>query len=291
MPRKTGLGRGLDALLPDVETTLSHLDSPDSSDPLDAVIDIPIHSIDPNPNQPRRTFDPESLSALSASIQSSGILSPILVARDGNRYTLIAGERRWRAARLANLTTVPAIVRDWDEIKRQEAALIENIQRDDLNPIEEAQGIARLIDQYSFTQEAIAERLGKSRPAVTNLLRLLTLPDFIQKAITDGTLSAGHARVLAGISDAEIQKMLFEKTINLHWSVRQLEMAARDAAKPKEEEKQKPSLPVEYNELGDAIRNATGLKVHFSGSKEKGKVILEYNDPESLQKLWDLVHA
>lgn len=291
MPRKTGLGRGLDALLPDVETTLSHLDSPDSSDPLDAVIDIPIHSIDPNPNQPRRTFDPESLSALSASIQSSGILSPILVARDGNRYTLIAGERRWRAARLANLTTVPAIVRDWDEIKRQEAALIENIQRDDLNPIEEAQGIARLIDQYSFTQEAIAERLGKSRPAVTNLLRLLTLPDFIQKAISDGTLSAGHARVLAGISDAEIQKMLFEKTINLHWSVRQLEMAARDAAKPKEEEKQKPSLPVEYNELGDAIRNATGLKVHFSGSKEKGKVILEYNDPESLQKLWDLVHA
>lgn len=291
MPRKTGLGRGLDALLPDVETTLSHLDSPDSSDPLDAVIDIPIHSIDPNPNQPRRTFDPESLSALSASIQSSGILSPILVAREGNRYTLIAGERRWRAARLANLTTVPAIVRDWDEIKRQEAALIENIQRDDLNPIEEAQGIARLIDQYSFTQEAIAERLGKSRPAVTNLLRLLTLPDFIQKAITDGTLSAGHARVLAGISDAEIQKMLFEKTINLHWSVRQLEMAARDAAKPKEEEKQKPSLPVEYSELGDAIRNATGLKVHFSGSKEKGKVILEYNDPESLQKLWDLVHA
>ena len=291
MPRKTGLGRGLDALLPDVETTLSHLDSPDSSDPLDAVIDIPIHSIDPNPNQPRRTFDPESLSALSASIQSSGILSPILVAREGNRYTLIAGERRWRAARLANLTTVPAIVRDWDEIKRQEAALIENIQRDDLNPIEEAQGIARLIDQYSFTQEAIAERLGKSRPAVTNLLRLLSLPDFIQKAITDGPLSAGHARVLAGISDAEIQKMLFEKTINLHWSVRQLEMAARDAAKPKEEEKQKPSLPVEYSELGDAIRNATGLKVHFSGSKEKGKVILEYNDPESLQKLWDLVHA
>ena len=291
MPRKTGLGRGLDALLPDVETTLSHLDSPDSSDPLDAVIDIPIHSIDPNPNQPRRTFDPESLSALSASIQSSGILSPILVAREGNRYTLIAGERRWRAARLANLTTVPAIVRDWDEIKRQEAALIENIQRDDLNPIEEAQGIARLIDQYSFTQEAIAERLGKSRPAVTNLLRLLSLPDFIQKAITDGTLSAGHARVLAGISDADIQKMLFEKTINLHWSVRQLEMAARDAAKPKEEEKQKPSLPVEYSELGDAIRNATGLKVHFSGSKEKGKVILEYNDPESLQKLWDLVHA
>ncbi len=291
MPRKTGLGRGLDALLPDVETTLSHLDSPDSSDPLDAVIDIPIHSIDPNPNQPRRTFDPDSLSALSASIQSSGILSPILVAREGNRYTLIAGERRWRAARLANLTTVPAIVRDWDEIKRQEAALIENIQRDDLNPIEEAQGIARLIDQYSFTQEAIAERLGKSRPAVTNLLRLLSLPDFIQKAITDGTLSAGHARVLAGISDADIQKMLFEKTINLHWSVRQLEMAARDAAKPKEEEKQKPSLPVEYSELGDAIRNATGLKVHFSGSKEKGKVILEYNDPESLQKLWDLVHA
>lgn len=291
MPKKLGLGRGLDALLPDVDVTFPSQDSPDK-EAADSIIDIPIQSIDPNPNQPRRTFDPDTLSALSASIVNSGVLSPILVARDGSRYTIIAGERRWRAARLANLSTIPAIVRDWDEIKRQEAALIENIQRDDLNPLEEAQGIARLIDQYSFTQEAIADRIGKSRPAVTNLLRLLTLPDYIQKAITDGSLSAGHARVLAGITDLDLQKMLFEKTIALHWSVRQLEAAARDAGKPKKvQEKEHPDLPVEYIELGDALRNATGLKVQISGSKDKGKVVLEYNDSESLQKLWDLIHA
>lgn len=291
MPKKLGLGRGLDALLPDVDVTFPSQDSPDK-EAADSIIDIPILSIDPNPNQPRRTFDPDTLSALSASIVNSGVLSPILVARDGSRYTIIAGERRWRAARLANLSTIPAIVRDWDEIKRQEAALIENIQRDDLNPLEEAQGIARLIDQYSFTQEAIADRIGKSRPAVTNLLRLLTLPDYIQKAITDGSLSAGHARVLAGITDLDLQKMLFEKTIALHWSVRQLEAAARDAGKPKKvQEKEHPDLPVEYIELGDALRNATGLKVQISGSKDKGKVVLEYSDSESLQKLWDLIHA
>lgn len=291
MPKKLGLGRGLDALLPDVDVTFPSQDSPDK-EAADSIIDIPIQSIDPNPNQPRRTFDPDTLSALSASIVNSGVLSPILVARDGSRYTIIAGERRWRAARLANLSTIPAIVRDWDEIKRQEAALIENIQRDDLNPLEEAQGIARLIDQYSFTQEAIADRIGKSRPAVTNLLRLLTLPDYIQKAITDGSLSAGHARVLAGITDLDLQKMLFEKTIALHWSVRQLEAAARDASKPKKvQEKEHPDLPVEYIELGDALRNATGLKVQISGSKDKGKVVLEYSDSESLQKLWDLIHA
>ena len=278
MPKKLGLGRGLDALLPDVDVTFPSQDSPDK-EAADSIIDIPIQSIDPNPNQPRRTFDPDTLSALSASIVNSGVLSPILVARDGSRYTIIAGERRWRAARLANLSTIPAIVRDWDEIKRQEAALIENIQRDDLNPLEEAQGIARLIDQYSFTQEAIADRIGKSRPAVTNLLRLLTLPDYIQKAITDGSLSAGHARVLAGITDLDLQKMLFEKTIALHWSVRQLEAAARDAGKPKKvQEKEHPDLPVEYIELGDALRNATGLKVQISGSKDKGKVVLEYSD-------------
>ncbi|MBQ8095236.1 MAG: ParB/RepB/Spo0J family partition protein [Clostridia bacterium] len=291
MPKKLGLGRGLDALLPDVEFDIPENNTGVPADTSDMIVDIPIQSIDPNPNQPRRTFDPDTLSALSASIMSSGVLSPILVAREGKRYTIIAGERRWRAARLANLTTIPAIVRDWDEIKRQEAALIENIQRDDLNPIEEAEGIASLIHTYSFTQEAIADRIGKSRPAVTNLLRLLTLPDHMQKSITEGTITSGHGRVLAGITDPAIQEALYQKTLALQWSVRQLEAAARDAAKPKPAEKEPSKIPVEYIELGDALRNATGLKVQISGSKEKGKVVLEYNDPESLQKLWDLVHA
>ena len=292
MAKKSGLGRGLDALLPDYEEALTQIDSPiltGPEDERDLVREIPINAIDPNPDQPRRTFDPETLAALAASIAANGVLSPILVARgDGKRYTIIDGERRWRAARQANLETIPAIVRDWDEIKRQEAALIENIQRDDLNAIEEAAGIAKLMQQYSFTQEQAAERLGKSRPAVANLLRLLTLPEVIRNAVIDGSLTAGHARVLAGIDDKARQLELFTHTLRMGWSVRQLEAAAKEVHKEKNQPRPKPDLPVEYESLLESIRSATGLKAEISGTKAKGRIILEYADEESLQRLWEL---
>ena len=292
MAKKMGLGRGLSAILPDVEEVVESVEAAPSAGavivPADAVAQIPVGDIDPNRSQPRKKFDDDALLALADSIRHSGVLSPILVARDGSRYTIIAGERRWRAARLANLDTVPAIVREWDDIKRQEAALIENIQRENLNAIEEAQGINVLMSECALTQEAVAERLGKSRSAVANLLRLLNLPKKIQSAVVDGSLSAGHARVLAGIADREQQANLFAKTLQFGWSVRQLEEAAKKS--PEKKEKPRPApLPAEYEELSERLRHATGLKVTMEGTQQKGKIVLTYSGEEELQRLWDLL--
>lgn len=292
MAKKMGLGRGLSAILPDVEEVVESVEAAPSAGavvvPADAVAQIPVGDIDPNRNQPRKKFDDDALLALADSIRHSGVLSPILVARDGSRYTIIAGERRWRAARLANLDAIPAIVREWDDVRRQEAALIENIQRENLNAIEEAQGINTLMTECALTQEAVAERLGRSRSAVANLLRLLNLPRKIQTAVVDGSLSAGHARVLAGIADREQQANLFAKTLQFGWSVRQLEEAAKKS--PEKKEKRKPApLPAEYEELSERLRSATGLKVTMEGTQQKGKIVLTYSGEEELQRLWDLL--
>lgn len=291
MAKRMGLGRGLSAILPDMEEvveSVGHQYAP-ADVPADAVVEIPLGDIDPNRDQPRKKFDDEALSQLADSIRHSGVLSPILVARSGERYTIIAGERRWRAARLAGLATIPAIVREWDEIKRQEAALIENIQRENLNPIEEAQGIYTLMNECALTQEAVSERLGRSRPAVANLLRLLNLPRSMQQAVIDGVISAGHARVLAGVPDKKFQALLFAKTVQNGWSVRQLETMAKQEQK-KEPRKAAP-LPVEYEELRDRLRSATGLKVSMQGSEQKGKIVLEYGSQEELQRLWDMLES
>lgn len=290
MAKKMGLGRGLSAILPDVEEVVESVDQVSETPapvPADAVVELSVGDIDPNRNQPRKKFDDDALLALADSIRHNGVLSPILVARDGRRYTIIAGERRWRAARLANCPTIPAIVRDWDDVRRQEAALIENIQREDLNAIEEAQGIRRLMEECALTQEVVAERIGRSRSAVANILRLLNLPKRIQDAVIEGTLSAGHARVLAGINDAELQSGLFAKTMQFGWSVRQLEAAAKNAQTEKKEKPEPVALPIEYEELTERLRRATGLKVKLEGTQEKGKIVLQYTSEEELQRLWE----
>ena len=290
MAKKMGLGRGLSAILPDVEEVVESVDQVSESPapvPADAVVELSVGDIDPNRNQPRKKFDDDALLALADSIRHNGVLSPILVARDGRRYTIIAGERRWRAARLANCPTIPAIVRDWDDVRRQEAALVENIQREDLNAIEEARGIRRLMEECALTQEVAAERIGRSRSAVANILRLLNLPERIQNAVIEGTLSAGHARVLAGIDDAELQTGLFAKTMQFGWSVRQLEAAAKNAQTEKKEKPEPVALPIEYEELTERLRRATGLKVKLEGTQEKGKIVLQYTSEEELQRLWE----
>lgn len=290
MAKKMGLGRGLSAILPDVEEVVESVDQVSESPapvPADAVVELSVGDIDPNRNQPRKKFDDDALLALADSIRHNGVLSPILVARDGRRYTIIAGERRWRAARLANCPTIPAIVRDWDDVRRQEAALVENIQREDLNAIEEARGIRRLMEECALTQEVAAERIGRSRSAVANILRLLNLPKRIQDAVIEGTLSAGHARVLAGIDDAELQSGLFAKTMQFGWSVRQLETAAKNAQTEKKEKPEPVALPIEYEELTERLRRATGLKVKLEGTQEKGKIVLQYTSEEELQRLWE----
>lgn len=290
MAKKMGLGRGLSAILPDVEDVVESVESVGHAPavPADAVAQIPVGDIDPNRNQPRKKFDDDALLALSDSIRHSGVISPILLARDAGRYTIIAGERRWRAARMAGLETIPAIVREWDDVRRQEAALIENIQRENLNAIEEAQGIHTLMTECALTQEAVSERLGRSRSAVANLLRLLNLPKAMQDAVVAGQLSAGHARVLAGIADRQWQATLFAKTLQFGWSVRQLEEAAKKTPEKKEKHRPDP-LPVEYEELRDRIRTATGLKVTMEGTQKKGKIVLQYEGEEELQRLWDLL--
>ncbi len=290
MAKKMGLGRGLSAILPDVEEVVESVDQVSENPapvPADAVVELSVGDIDPNRNQPRKKFDDDALLALADSIRHNGVLSPILVARDGRRYTIIAGERRWRAARLANCPTIPAIVRDWDDVRRQEAALVENIQREDLNAIEEARGIRRLMEECALTQEVVAERIGRSRSAVANILRLLNLPKRIQDAVIEGTLSAGHARVLAGIDDAELQSGLFAKTMQFGWSVRQLEAAAKNAQTEKKEKPEPVALPIEYEELTERLRSATGLKVKLEGTQEKGKIVLQYTSEEELQRLWE----
>ena len=290
MAKKMGLGRGLSAILPDVEEVVESVDQVSETPapvPADAVVELSVGDIDPNRNQPRKKFDDDALLALADSIRHNGVLSPILVARDGRRYTIIAGERRWRAARLANCPTIPAIVRDWDDVRRQEAALVENIQREDLNAIEEARGIRRLMEECALTQEVVAERIGRSRSAVANILRLLNLPERIQNAVIEGALSAGHARVLAGIDDAELQSGLFAKTMQFGWSVRQLEAAAKNAQTEKKEKPEPVALPIEYEELTERLRSATGLKVKLEGTQEKGKIVLQYTSEEELQRLWE----
>ena len=285
MPKKTrGLARGLDSLLPELDTI-----APGAGQ------EIAIGDIDPNPDQPRRAFSEESIAQLAASIRDQGVLQPILVTpmADG-RYRIVAGERRWRAAREAGLTEVPCIVRDLDVVQQMEIALIENLQREDLNPIEVAQGIQSLMKQCGYTQETVAQRLSKSRPAVANLLRLLTLPEAVIAMVRQGTLSAGHARVLAGLDDEAMKLQLANRTIAEGWSVRQLETAAallkQDASKlPPKAKKAVHALPVELTELETLCRETFGLRATLTGTAKKGKIVLQYYSQDELERLNELL--
>lgn len=276
---RSGLGRGLGALLGDaVEQQPSR----------DEVRMLAIADIDPNREQPRRRFDETALKDLAESIRAVGILQPILVRATGTRYEIIAGERRYRAGRLAGLTEIPAIVRDWDEQKRLEAALIENLQRDDLNPVEEAAGVKALMEAAGLTQERVAERLGKSRPAVANLLRLLTLPEDVQKMLVDGRLTAGHARALVTVEPAR-QTQLANLTVQQNWSVRQLERICAQPVKPPA----KPAKPVDRQlaELEDMARELFGTRAKLEGDFERGRLTLSYYSAEDLQRIWDVLEA
>lgn len=286
-----GLGRGLGALLgEDVIAAPSEpaaTEAATAEDGADVVRMLPIGLIDPNREQPRRSFDEAALNELAASIRAVGVLQPIIVSPSGERYTIIAGERRYRASRLAELSEIPAIVRDWDSQKRLEAALIENLQRDDLNPVEEAMGVRRLMDEAGLTQGKVAERLGKSRPAVANLLRLLNLPESVRQMLIDGRLSAGHARALVTV-DPRRQVQLANLTVQQGWSVRQLE---RICAQPVKEEVKKPRIPrdAQIGELENMARELFGTRVRLEGTPESGRITLFYYNGDDLQRIWDVI--
>ena len=273
MATKHGLARGLDALLPETDLPAG-------------VTEIAVSQLDPNPDQPRRTFDTQALEALAESIRQAGVLQPLLVVENGARYRIVAGERRYRAARMAGLQSVPCVVRDMTEQERMEAALIENLQREDLNPIEEAAGIRALMEECGYTQELAAKRVGRSRPAVANLLRLLQLPESIRELVKAGELSAGHARVLAGLADESRQLALAERAVREGMSVRELEkLAAQTMEKPAKPEP-KP-LPSKLNDMQERLQNVLGVRTALHGNLKKGKIILQYDSAEELEAIYE----
>ena len=272
--KKMGLGRGLDALLPETND-------------LDNMVSmIAVTEIDRNPDQPRRDFDEAALQTLADSIRTAGVLQPLLVVEQNGRYRIVAGERRFRAARIAGLDTVPCIVRDFTAEEQMEAALIENVQREDLNPIEEAAAVKQFMEACHYTQEQAAKRLGKSRPALANLLRLLSLPKVVQDDVIAGRLSAGHARVLAGLEEERRQIALAQMVVLEGLSVRELE---KIAAQPNPVVKPKPApkaLPLELQDMQNRMQETFGLRTQLKGSRKRGKIILQYYSEDELERLY-----
>ena len=275
-----GLGRGLGALMGDLTA-----EEPASKSPYQL---LPLHKVEPNPNQPRQDFDPEQLEALARSIGEHGVVQPLTVRPLPNGYyQIIAGERRWRAARMAELKEIPAVIMEADDKKTMELALIENLQRQDLNPVEEALGYQSLISDYGLTQEEAASRVGKSRPAVTNALRLLQLTPEILEMVRNGSLSAGHARAVLSLKSPQKQQQAAQKIVALGLSVRQAELLCKNMER--EPAPQKPvSLAADYvAECEKNLSRHLGRGVKIVNGKRKGRFELEFYGQEDLQKLLD----
>lgn len=281
-PRKAGLGRGLDALIPTVAPgeTVEYLR-------------LRVDEIEPNPHQPRSRFDEESLDELSASIREVGVLQPVIVTSGEESYVLIAGERRWRAAQRAGLETIPAVVRETAADDTLVEALVENVQRQDLTPLEEAHAYRQLLENYGMSQEQVADRVGKSRPAVSNTLRLLQLPGPVQTMVDSGALSAGHARPLLGLDDKKYALYLAEKAASEGWSVRQMEEAVRARREmdtpPETVAKVREVRPVELIELEKRLGDRLGTKVKITYRNQRGKVEIRFGSLEDLERIYRVI--
>ncbi len=282
MTKQRGLGKGLGALLG--EAALQTAEPPSGAQLL------PLQKVEPNPLQPRKNFDPDELQALADSIAMHGVIQPLTVRQlPSGFYQIIAGERRWRAARMAGLSEIPVVVIEADDKKAMELALIENLQRADLNPIEEAQGYQQLMTDYGMTQELAAERVGKSRPAVANALRLLSLCPAVLELVEQGRLSAGHARALLTIKSAPEQYAVAMKVINLQLSVRQTENMCKNLTRKPKQEQPKP-IAVDYiAECEKTLSKRLSRGVRIVNGKRKGRVELEYYGEEDLQQLYELL--
>ena len=302
MSKKTGLGKGLSALIPDyVSNQEPDLVDKNKSEqdvlmtPGSELRQVSLADIERNPYQPRTVFDDEKLSELTISIQEVGVLQPILLREQNGRYELIAGERRWLAARRAGLSSIPAVVRRVQDIESFEQAIIENLHREDLNPIDEAVAYHRLMDEFSMTQQQVAERVGRSRPAVANALRLLHLSSDIQRLIMDGVLSAGHARCLAGVTDRKIQEKLVSRIVSEALSVRQLESIVndlQDASNYTNKEKVIFGTSVKeaaYLEVEKVLSEKFNTKVSVVSRGKKGRLVIECADPDDLQRIFNIL--
>lgn len=301
MAIKKGLGKGLSALLAGSEEEYDNSydglggakSQPEKSETPDAAhtsVEIPISLIDPNVNQPRKTFDEVAMNELVNSIRIHGVISPIIVVRRGERYMIIAGERRFRASKKAGLTTIPAIVRDYTEQQVKEISLIENLQREDLNPIETAVAIKQLMDEYKYTQEEVADRIGKSRPAIANTLRLLTLSQPVIELVASGRLSAGHARCLVVVENEEAQLKLAMGGVDNKVSVREFEKIVKTFLTPK---KEKPVVQqsIELKDLISRMQRTFSTKVTALGNDNRGRIYIDYYSRDDLDRIVDLVEV
>ena len=292
MKNNRGLGKGLSALFSETEEDYgkSMLFEGDEEGK-EGVNEIEISSIFANPNQPRKVFDQTALNELAESIKKHGVISPIIVNRSGDRYMIIAGERRFRASKIAGLTKIPAIVKNYSERQIKEISLIENLQREDLNPIEAATAMRSLMDEYGLTQEELADRIGKSRPAIANTLRLLTLSPEVIKLVANGMLSAGHARALISVPQAD-QIKIAEIAVKEGSSVRDVEKMVKDYFLPPEEKakkKEKQPLSAELKDLIVGMQRVFGTKVNAIGNDHKGRIYIDYYTRDDLDRLAEIL--
>ncbi|WP_238907115.1 MULTISPECIES: ParB/RepB/Spo0J family partition protein [unclassified Clostridium] len=285
MSKKFGLGKGLNALIPNDYEEIAVEKSSQSL--------ISLNDIKANREQPRKSFDNEKILELSQSIKNHGIIQPLILKKKDDFYVIIAGERRWRAAKLAGLKEVPAIIMDITDRELLELSLIENIQREDLNPIEEGKAFKKLLEDFNLTQESLSETLSKSRTSITNTMRLLNLDDRVQDYIIDGVISEGHGRTLLGIKEKDIQYELAQKVIDDKISVRELEKIVRNITDIKNEKKLEEKikdLSIYYKDIREKLENYFGTKVNIEKKKNKGKIEIEYYSEEDLQRILDIIN-
>jgi ParB family chromosome partitioning protein len=285
MNRKRGLGKGLEALIPTAAP------KPASPEVQAGATEIPVDQISPNPHQPRQSFNPERLQELADSIAQHGLIQPLVVTRAGERYQLIAGERRWRASQLAGLETVPVIVKETTPQQMLELALVENIQRADLNPLEEAEAYAHLMQEFGLTQEAVAERVGKSRTAVANIVRLLNLPEDARVALASGEITEGHARALLSLKKQRDQLNLLNTIINRDLNVRQTEALARQLLLGEETPKPKrPALSPHDRSMLARFESKLGTRVELNRSEDDtGRLVIHFYSQEELQVIFEAI--
>lgn len=295
MVNKKGLGRGLESLFAMYDDSESDeiITNQTKTETNKGVSEIEIDKIIPNPNQPRKNFDQEALDDLACSIKVHGVIQPIVLNSNGDgTYLIIAGERRWRASKLAGLTKVPAIIKSYTEKQIKEISIIENLQREDLNPIEAARAIKQLMEEYKLTQDAVSERIGKSRSAIANTLRLLNLYPEVVDMIEKGELSAGHARCLVVIDNTTEQLRLANRAVKEKWNVRDLEKAVKRILNPKpQEEKKNIEQSLELKELVNDMQRVFATKVSAIGSDNKGRIYIDYYSRDDLDRLADIVES
>ncbi|MGI6152501.1 MAG: ParB/RepB/Spo0J family partition protein [Christensenellaceae bacterium] len=278
-PKQRGLGKGLGALMVELPGGSAQNEN--------SVTEVDIYLVDNDQSQPRKNFDKEKLDELAQSIKVHGIMQPVIVCQKEGRYTIVAGERRFRAAKIAGLTKIPVIVKEFTDRQILELSLIENIQREDLNPMEQADALNRLVTEYSLKQEEVAERVGKSRSAIANLMRLLSLPEKVKKMVMDGTLSAGHARCLLPLQDEKRILDTANLIVSREYSVRQAEKLVQELqSSPAKKAKQKKKQALEILQAEEEISKALSTKVRINGNLEKGKITIDYYTKEQLEQLY-----